>query len=140
MSTHGKDAHLAIDDGTGVLRIISANVNNTDFQVSNDIHDDTTYGQTGHTKKGGLTDGSIAIKGFWDKTALTGSETVLASLVGVFAPVDFEFGPEGSASGKVKKSGKFVLENYTQSAPVGDLIAFTASLQISGAVTTGTFA
>lgn len=140
MSTHGKDAHLAIDNGIGTLQIISANVNSTDFNVSNDIHDDTTYGQTGHTKKAGLTDGSIAIKGFWDKTASTGTETVLASLLGVFAPVDFEFGPEGSGSGKVKKTGKFVLENYTTSAPVADLVAFTASLQISGAVTTGTFA
>ena len=139
MTTHGSDAYLAIDDSAGTLRVISTNVNNTDFTVSTDIHDDTTYGQNGHTKKGGLTDGSISIQGFWDKTALTGSETVLASLVGIFDPVDFEFGPEGNASGKVKKSGKFVLETYTQSAPVADLIAFTATLQISGTVTTGTF-
>lgn len=140
MSTHGKDAYFAMEDSGGsTLRNLSANINNTDFQVSNDIHDDTTYGQDGHTKKGGLTDGSITISGFWDKTALTGTETVLSSLVGLFAPVPFEFGPEGNANGAVKKSGKCVLQTYTQSAPVGDLIAFTASLSISGTVTTGTF-
>lgn len=140
MSTHGKDAYFAVEDSGGAtLRDLSPNLNNTDFTVSTDIHDDTGYGQDGHTKKGGLTDGSITISGFWDKTALTGTETVLASLVGLFAPVDFEFGPEGNASGAVKKSGKCVLETYTQSAPVADLIAFTATFSISGKPTTGTF-
>lgn len=139
MSTHGMNCHVEIDDSAGTTRDISPNVNSTDFNVSNDTHDDTSYGQTGHTKKVGLTDGTIVLKGFWDKTALTGTETVLASLLGLFAPVDFIFGPEGSGTGKVKKTGKFVLRDYQVSVPVGDLIAFTANLEISGPVTTGVF-
>lgn len=141
MSTHGKNTYFAVEDSLGTtLRNLSANLNNVDFNVGTDVHEDTTYGQTGKTKKGGLTDGQINLAGFWDKTALTGTETVLASLLGIFDPVDFEYGPEGNTTGKVKKSGKCVLSAYNVSSPVGDLVAFTATLDISGAVTTGAFA
>lgn len=139
-STHGKNTYFAVkDSGGATLRNISANLNSVDFNRNPDVHEDTTYGQTGKTKKGGLTDGQINLAGFWDKTALIGSETVLESLVGLFDPVDFEYGPEGNAVGKFKKSGKCVLSAYNVSSPVGDLVGFTATLDISGAVTDGTF-
>lgn len=139
MSVHGKDLHFEVDDAAGTLRDLSPNLNSVDFNQANDTHDDTTYGQTGHTKKGGLTDGTIVLKGFWDTTALVGTETVLPGLLGKFLPGDFIYGPEGSASGKVKKTGTAVLKDYQTSAPVADLIAFTANFEISGAVTKGTF-
>jgi hypothetical protein len=141
VSTHGKNLYFAVEDSVGTtLRNLSTNLNNVEFNRSPDVHEDTTYGNTGKTKKGGLTDGQINLAGFWDKTALTGTETVLDSLVGLFDPVDFEWGPEGNSTGKIKKSGKAVLSAYNVSAPVGNLIAFTAVLDMSGAITTGTFA
>lgn len=140
MSVHGKNCYFGLDDSSGTLRDLSENLNSVDFNTGQDVHEDTTFGETGKTKKGGLTDGSINLAGFWDTTALTGTETVLAGLVGKFDPVDFEYGAEGDTTGKVKKSGQCVLESYNQSTPVGGLIAFTATLQISGAVTKGTFA
>lgn len=139
MSTHGKDGYLAIDDGGDMLRNISPYLNSIVATFSNDIHDDTTMGQDGHTKKGGLTDGSIKIAGMWDKSADVGVYTVFKGLRGQFAPKDFEYGPEGNASGAVKQSGKYVMESYEESVPVADLISFTATLQVSGAVTDGTF-
>lgn len=143
MSTHGKNLYFAIEDSAGTtLRDLSANLNNVDFNRSADVHDDTTYSSDaikGRTKKGGLTDGQISLAGFWDKTALTGTETVLDSLVGLFQPVDYEYGPEGNTAGMYKKSGKAVLSAYNVSEPVGDLIAFTATLDLSGTPTNGTF-
>jgi hypothetical protein len=140
VSTHGYDTYFAIEDSAGTtLRNISVHLNSVDFNRSADVHEDTTFGKRSKTKKGGLKDGQISLAGFWDKTALTGSETVLDSLVGVFEPVDWEFGPEGNVAGKLKKSGKGVLSAYNVSDPIGDLIAFTATVDISGDVTTGVF-
>lgn len=140
MSTHGYNLYFAIEDSAGTtIRNVSANCNSVDFNRSADVHEDTTFGKRSKTKKGGLKDGQISIAGFWDKTALTGTETVFDSLVGVFEPVDWEYGPEGNTAGMVKKSGKGVLSAYNISEPVGDLIAFTATVDISGDVTTGVF-
>lgn len=140
MSLHGKDAAFLIEDAAGTtLRNLSPYLNSIETSWSNDIHDDTTFGQDGHTKRGGLTDGSITIGGMWDKTADVGTYTVLKSLIGNSDPVNWEYGPEGNASGKVKESGLGVLESYAESSPVADLITFTATIQVSGTVTFGTF-
>lgn len=140
MSTHGMNGYFSIEDsGATVLRNLSPYLNSIEPSWSNDIHDDTTFGQTGHTKRGGLTDGSINISGMWDKTTDVGTYTVLRSLLGTQAPVNWEYGPEGNASGKVKESGLGVLESYAESVPVADLITFTATIQVSGAITDGTW-
>ncbi len=140
-STHGKDAYFAVEDSTGTtLRDISPYLNTIDFPRSNDTHDNTTYGAEGHTFQTGLTNGTISIAGFWDKTATVGSTTVLDSLLDLDTPtLGFEYGPEGNASGKVKYSGECILQDYNVSSPVADLVTFTATLQISGTVTKGTF-
>jgi hypothetical protein len=140
MSLHGKDSYFAVEDGTGTtLRNLSPYLNSIEPSWSNDIHDDTTFGQDGHTKRTGLTDGSITIGGMWDKTADVGTYTVLKSLIGSDIQAGFEYGPEGNASGKVKESGACVLESYAESAPVADLVTFTATFQVSGTITFGTF-
>lgn len=140
MSIHGKDAYFAVEDSASTtLRNISPYLNSVEFNQGNDQHDDTTFGQEGHTYRNGLTTGTINIAGLWDKTASTGSNTVLQSLVGIETTVSFEYGPEGNTSGLVKKSGECTLISYEESAPVADLVSFTASFNISGSVTVGTF-
>lgn len=140
MSIHGKDSYFGVEDSAGTtLRNLTPYINSIDFNQENDTHDDTTMGQEGHTFRAGLTNGSITISGVWDKTATTGSNTVLQSLVGLETTVGFEYGPEGNTAGMVKKSGECVLSSYAESAPVADLVTFTASFQISGSVTAGVF-
>ena len=41
-------------------------------------------------------------------------------------------------SGKIKYTGECILTNYAMSSPVGDVVAYSADLQVSGAVTRGT--
>jgi hypothetical protein len=139
VSTHGSGAYVGVTDAASSLKDISVYVNNTDYNPEQDSHDDTTYGATGHTYRGGLTNGTITISGMWDKTASTGSDTVLAGLLAIKTPWPWEFGPEGKTAGKVKKSGNGILTNYRVSAPVADLVSFTATIQISGAISSGTF-
>lgn len=129
---HGRSVYLKL--GTSDL---SAYADNTDFPVSADVHETTTYGKSWKTKVGGLKAGSFSVGGLYDATAVTGVETVLRPMVGT--TVVFEVGPEGNAAGKVKYSGSCVVENYNLSAPVGDMIRWTASLQTTDTVTAGVF-
>lgn len=139
---HGKDAAFLIEDSAAsTLRDISSQLTSISFSRSNDNHDTTTFGKEGHTFINGLTNGTITLEGFWDKTATTGSATVLDSLVGLDAlTVGWEYGPEGSAAPGVKYSGECVLSSLDFSEPVADLVTFTCTLQISGDVTKGAFA
>lgn len=134
MAIHGKDAHFTYSS-----QDLSAHLTSIDFSQQNDSHDNTTFGDEGHEFVGGLTNGTITLNGFWDDTATTGSATVLDALVGSDSPVAFEFGPAGNGSGEVKYSGSALLTSLDYSDPVADLVTFTASLQISGSVTKGTF-
>lgn len=130
--THGRLAvfKLATTD-------LSAFMDSTDFDHGADVHDTTTYGKTYKTKVGGLKEASFSIGGLYDSTAVTGVETVVPPLVGTV--VAFEYGPEGNAAGKVKYSGSVVVEKYTHSTPVGDMVRWKASLQTTDTVTKGVY-
>lgn len=139
-AAHGKDSYIAIEDSAGTtLRNITPYVKSVDFNRSNDANDTTTKGAEGKTYRPGLTDGEIRLTGLWDDTADTGSRIVLKSLLGIETAVGFEWGPEGNGAGAIKDSGDCVLTQYDESSPVDDMVAFTATLKISGDVTTGTF-
>lgn len=140
MSEHGKDTYFGVEDSAATtIRNLSGDLNDVKFGRSNDNHDDTTFGKTGHTYRNGLTDGTINISGLFSVTASTGTDTVLRSLLGLAVTVGFEYGPLGNATGKPKKTGECVLESYNCSSPVADLVTFDATFKISGAVTEGTF-
>lgn len=130
--SHGRLAYfkLATTD-------LSAVMDNIDFDHGTDVHETTTYGKTYKTKMGGLKEASFSIGGLYDSTAVTGPETVIPPLVGTVAV--FEYGPEGNTPTKVKYSGSVVVEKYTQSAPVGDMVRWKATLQTTDTVTKGVF-
>ena len=141
MAIHGKDAAFLLEDSAGTtLRNIGPYLTSVDFSMENDTHDTTTLGDEAHEYITGLTNATITLNGFWDKTATVGSATVLDTLFGLDAvTVGFEYGPEGNTSTNVKYSGECILQSLDYSSPVADLITFTATLQVSGAVTKGTF-
>lgn len=141
MAIHGKETAFSLEDSAGTtLRALGVNLTKVGFSRQNDTHDTTGFGATGHTFIAGLTNGTIQIEGFWDDTANTGTATVLDGLLGISTTLGWEYGPEGSATGDVKYSGECVLQSLDYSSPVADLTTFTATLQISGAVTKGAYA
>jgi hypothetical protein len=141
LSLHGQNLYFAVEDSAGsTLRDISIYVTQVDLGQAQDIHDNTTAGQTGHTYQGGLQNNTITVNGFWDKTASTGAATVLDSLNGHPDPVAFEFGPEGDTNGNVKYSGDAVFVSVDYGTPVADLVTFSAQFQVSGSIVTGVFA
>jgi hypothetical protein len=87
-----------------------------------------------------------------DSSSLTGGGEYVASVLLLVGPnatltavkagkvaVPYVFGPEGKGSGKVRYSGNAVLTAYNVSAPVGDVVAFTAEFQVTGGNTPDTF-
>lgn len=136
----GKDSYFAIEDSAAsTLRNISIYVDSVEISHDTDMLDITTQGAEARAFDSGLTNCTITVGGIWDDTASTGSWTVFKSLLGLETTVGFEYGPEGNTAAMEKWSGEVFVANYSESAPVADMVRWTAQLQVSGAITFGTF-
>ena len=131
---HGKSSVFKLDNASGSLTDISAFVNNVDFPETADVAESSVLGASNKTYLVGLRDASISISGLFDATV----DAILGAVVGQTATLSYEYSPEGTGSGKVKYTGEAILTNYALSSPVGDVVAYSADLQCSGAVTRGT--
>ena len=131
---HGKSSVFKLDNASGSLTDISSFVNNVDFPETADVAESSVLGASNKTYLVGLRDASISISGLFDATV----DAILGAVVGQTATLSYEYSPEGTASGKVKYTGEAILTNYALSSPVGDVVAYSADLQCSGAVTRGT--
>ena len=131
---HGKSSVFKLDNASGSLTDISAFVNNVDFPETADVAETSVLGASNKTYIVGLKDATISLSGLFDATA----DAIFGAVVGQTATLSFEYSPEGTASGKIKYTGECILTNYAMSSPVGDVVAYSADLQVSGAVTRGT--
>lgn len=137
--THGKNAVFKIDNAAGTLQTLTAYVDSIDFNNTVDTAESTTMGAEAKTYLSGQSDATLSIAGKYDSTAATGPDVVLNGLVGLETTSTFEIGPEGSTAGKIKYTGESFLTGYTVSAPVGDVVSFTADFQVTGAITKTTW-
>tara|TARA_Y100001937_G_scaffold13511_1_gene17816 strand:+ start:653 stop:1063 length:411 start_codon:yes stop_codon:yes gene_type:complete len=131
---HGKSSVFKLDNASGSLTDISSFVNNVDFPETADVAETSVLGASNKTYIVGLKDATISISGLFDATV----DAILGAVVGQTATLSYEYSPEGTASGKIKYTGEAILTNYALSSPVGDVVAYSADLQCSGAVTRGT--
>jgi hypothetical protein len=126
---HGKGTAVSIggDD-------LSAFANSVTFTREADTHDVTTFGKNSKVYAAGLKDGTASIEGIYDNTATTGPGAVLRPLVGA-AAVEFVYQPEGVGSGKPVATVDALVNSYEESAPVADMVTWTAELQLSDDIT-----
>lgn len=132
---HGKSAVFKIDDSGGTLRDISDACNSITFPREAEVLETTSFGSSDRTYIVGFKNGTISVEGSFDATY----DGYLAGILGQDATVSFEYGPEGSTSTRTKYTGECLLTSYETSAGVGDVVSFSASFQISGAVTRTTW-
>lgn len=138
--THGKDTVFKIDDSGGTLRTLTSYVDQVSgLPGARQFSEVTAMGDSGVKQIPGLQNVSFSVQGHFDSTATTGPNAVIASLRTATATATFEYGPEGGASGDVKFSGECWLTEYTVDASVSDKVSFSASFQVDGTVTEGTF-
>ena len=131
---HGKDSVFKLDNSSGTLTDISSYVNNVDFPETADVAETTVLGKDDKTYIVGLKDATISLGGLWDSTA----DGIFGAVLGQSSTLSFEYSPEGTGSGAVKYTGECILTNYAISSPVGDVVAYSADLQVSDAVTRAT--
>jgi hypothetical protein len=122
---HGKNTFVSIA-GTS----LSGYSNSVEFTRSSDTHDVTTFGKNSKVYAPGLKDGTAKLEGIYDSTAGTGPGAVLRPLVGA-ASVVLKFRPEGTGTGKPEAEVSVLVNEYAESAPVADMITWSASLQLS---------
>lgn len=126
---HGSNGFFSVDahDLSTYIKSGSADQNTETVDVS-------TLGTTAKKYIQGMDDGQFQLEGVWDDT-----------VDGYIYPLkragekDFVYGPGGNATGKVKYSGKVILVSYNVSNDTGGEVRFSATFQVSGPVTRGTF-
>lgn len=120
---HGKGVVVTIDGDD-----ISAFTKNVEFSREADTHDTTTFGKNSKTYAAGLKDGTATMEGVYDNTADTGPGAVLKPLLGG-AAVELIYQPEGLGAGKAQSIVDVIVNSYEESAPVDDMITWTAEVQ-----------
>jgi len=133
---HGKSTVFKVDNSGGTLTDISNTLTDVSFPQSVDTAETSAFGTSAKTYVVGLTDATISISGMFDATV----DAHLNGILGQAATVSFEYGPEGSTSSNVKYTGEAILTSYEKSGAIGDMVSYSAELQVSGAVTRGTYA
>ena len=130
---HGKSTDFAIDDTGGSSRNISDTLTDVSFPQTIDTAETTAFGSSNKSYIVGLKDTTISVSGIWDATVdgyISGTEPASRSFI---------YGPAGSTGGNVKYTGECIMTNYAVSNPVGDVVTFSIDLQVTGAVTRGTY-
>jgi hypothetical protein len=125
---HGRATATDIDDND-----LSVYANSVKFTRTADSHETTTFGRASKTYAPGLKDGTATVEGIYDSTALTGPSAVFRPLIGA-AAVPFTFQPEGVGASKPQAVVDVIVTQYEESAPVGDMVTWSADLQFTGDV------
>ena len=120
---HGKGTAVTIDGDD-----LSVYSNSVTFTRTADTHDVTTFGKNSKVFQSGLKDSTATLEGIYDSTTGTGPGAVLRPLVGGLA-VALVYRPEGTGSSKPEAEVDVLVSSYEESAPVADMITFTAELQ-----------
>ena len=131
---HGKDAALSVTKWTNNDTFLTAYLTSVDWSQSADTAEASTLGDSAKEYIPGMTDATASVEGIFDPTA----GTLLGSMVGGTA-APFQYGPQGTASGKVKLSGSWICTGFSAPSSRDDAVTFGAEFQVTGAVTIGTF-
>lgn len=127
----GVGASLKVDSAVNVLTEIATYLTDISGDVTTDELDGTTFqpGATTPTKfiVFGATERTMSITGMWVPAA----ETFFSAIDGL-QDLDYEYGPEGTAGGKTKISGKLNAGGWSgPQQTVNGLITFTMTFKIT---------
>lgn len=128
---HGRTTFVSLNGSD-----LSAFSKKSDWERSANTHDVTTFGANDEIYQGGLKKGQASVEGIYDNTAGTGPRAVINALIG--STVTFIRRPEGTGTGKPQDSVSVVVERYTETNPVDDMVSWAVDLKLAGAVTSTT--
>jgi len=126
---HGKSTVITIA-GTA----LTAYTDSVELKRAGDSHDVTCFGATGHAYFGGLTDGTVSLKGTYNDTDTVTPRVVIGDALGT--SVAWVYRANGTGSTNPEVDGNAIVTAYEEVAGVADMIKWAAELQITGAVNT----
>lgn len=125
---HGKDSYFKVASTD-----LSAYLNSISVSRSADTAETTTFSSGTKTFIAGLKDATITLSGMFDATVYS----TIAGWLGTSQT--WEYGPAGSTNGRVKVSGSGIITAVEMASAVGEAVTANITIQVSGAVTDGTF-
>lgn len=137
---HGKNTAFKLDNSSNTLVDISTSCDNISFPRTIDTADTSAFGTSAKTYVVGLSDSKITVGGKFDATTDAQIAAVIAAIdAGTLASATFEYGPEGTTTGRVRYTGECLVSSYQVSGQVSDMVPFSLELQVTGAVTRNTW-
>ena len=136
---HGKITALKITDSGGTLRDISTSLREVNFPREADTAETSAFGTTDKTYVVGLVGSSLTCSGMFDATVdgyLNGIRGL--DIGGAYTGV-FQYGPEGTTTGRVRYNGVALCTNYSLTNSISDMVGMSVNFQITGAVTRDTW-
>ena len=136
----GHKAFVAIDNVAGSPVDLSAYADSFQFPQPIDTHDTSTFGNNAKTSINGMTDGGvISMSGPLDVALGTFVAALKSAQAAGSSTATVQYGPGGSVSGQIKQSAELWVSAYNVSTGVGGRVEYDISLQVTGAVTNGTW-
>lgn len=136
----GKDAWIGLDSVAASLTNISAYADNVSLPQSVDPVEVTVFGSGNKAFVPGLADGGqISLSGPSDVALGTFISALKAAQAAGSSTSTFTYGPGGSVSGQIKQDAEVYIQAYNVTTGVGGRAEYSATLQITGAVTNGTW-
>lgn len=134
-SRAGTTTKLYIATAAGVVTDVSGYADSSGADLSSTQLDVSAFGQQAQAFINGQTTGKVNLSGAADSTL----HAVLATLYTAGSTTSWIYGPGGSVASQVRLAGSANVESYSISSTVSGRVEYSASLQITGAITSGTF-
>jgi hypothetical protein len=131
----GTTSKLYISNAGGTPTDVSAYADSTSTDLSAAQLDVSVFGAQAQAFLNGQTTGNISIGGPLDAPM----HTLVAGLYSAGSSASFIYGPGGSVASQVRLAGSVNVSSYNVSSSASGRVEYSASLQITGAVTAGTF-
>lgn len=136
----GTVSWFALDTAAGSLTNLQPYIDNTAVPQTTEMLDVSAFGTGAKAFIPGLTNGdTITISGPYDVAVHTHLTALKAAQEAGTASHSFMWGPGGSVASQAKINGECLVASYEVSSGVGGRVEWSASLQVTGAVTNGTF-
>jgi hypothetical protein len=136
----GTTSKVYLGNAAASLQDLSPYSDNFSWPQSTDTLDVSTFGTAAKAMIPGLTDGdTISMSGPYDVVIHTHLTALKAAQSAGSAAAAIIWGPGGSVASQARVAGSVWVASYQLSSGVGGRVEYSASLQVTGAVSNGTF-
>ena len=127
----GTTSKLYISTAAGVVTDVSGFADSTSADLSSNQLDVSVFGAQAQAYLNGQTNGNISIGGPLDVTM----HTLVAGLYSAGSTASFIYGPGGSVASQARLAGSLNVASYGISTSASGRVEYSATLQITGAIT-----